>query len=334
MGIGMNGPEDPGGHASSPLHVPVLLETTLALLEPALDRETPTVVVDATLGLGGHAEALLTRFPRTTLVGVDRDPDALRLAGARLARFGGRFQPAHAVYDAIPEVLDDLDVDAVDGVLFDLGVSSMQLDQDDRGFSYSRDVPLDMRMDPGETRTAATIVNEYDPKALSRIFRIYGEERLADRYARAIAAAREATPIRGSAELVAVLERATPAALKGRGHVGKRVFQALRIEVNRELEVLENAVPGVLDRISTGGRIVLLSYHSLEDRIVKRALAARTVSTAPRGLPIETDDTAPTFRMLTRGAPKAAEGEVERNPRAASVRLRAAERIRGDHRTA
>ena len=334
MGIGMNGPEDPGGHASTPLHVPVLLETTLALLAPALDRETPTVVVDATLGLGGHAEALLTRFPRTTLVGVDRDPDALRLAGARLARFGGRFQPAHAVYDAIPEVLDDLDVDTVDGVLFDLGVSSMQLDQDDRGFSYARDVPLDMRMDPGETRTAAAIVNEYDPKALSRIFRIYGEERLADRYARAIAAAREATPIRGSAELVAVLERATPAALKGRGHVGKRVFQALRIEVNRELEVLERAVPRALDRISTGGRIVLLSYHSLEDRIVKRALAARTVSTAPRGLPIETDDTAPTFKMLTRGAPKAAEGEVERNPRAASVRLRAAERIRGDHRTA
>ncbi len=334
MGIGMNGPEDPGGHASTPLHVPVLLETTLALLAPALDRETPTVVVDATLGLGGHAEVLLTRFPRTTLVGVDRDPDALRLAGTRLARFGGRFQPAHAVYDAIPEVLDDLDVDSVDGVLFDLGVSSMQLDQDDRGFSYARDVPLDMRMDPGETRTAAAIVNEYDPKALSRIFRIYGEERLADRYARAIAAAREATPIRGSAELVAVLERATPAALKGRGHVGKRVFQALRIEVNRELEVLERAVPRALDRISTGGRIVLLSYHSLEDRIVKRALAARTVSTAPRGLPIETDDTAPTFTMLTRGAPKAAEAEVERNPRAASVRLRAAERIRGDHRTA
>ena len=277
---------------------------------------------------------MLTRFPRTTLVGVDRDPEALRLAGERLAPFGDRFRPAHAVYDAIPEVLDRLDLEAVDGVLFDLGVSSMQLDQDDRGFSYSRDVALDMRMDPGESRTAADIVNEYDLKALSRIFRVYGEERLADRYARAIGAAREVTPIRGSAELVDVLERATPAALKNRGHVGKRVFQALRIEVNRELEVLERAVPGALDRISTGGRIVVLSYHSLEDRIVKRALAPRTVSTAPRGLPIETDETAPTFTMLTRGAPKAADGEVERNPRAASVRLRAAERIRGDHRTA
>ena len=334
MGIGMNGDEETGGRPSTPLHVPVLLDTTLELLAPSLDRDAPSIVVDATLGLGGHAEALLTRFPRTTLVGIDRDPTALRLAGERLAAFGDRFRPAHAVYDEIPAVLDRLGLGSVDGVLFDLGVSSMQLDQDDRGFSYSRDVPLDMRMDPGETRTAASIVNDYDPKALSRIFRIYGEERLADRYARAIAQAREVTPIRGSAELVAVLERATPAALKGRGHVGKRVFQALRIEVNRELEVLERAVPQALGRISTGGRIVVLSYHSLEDRIVKRALAARTVSTAPRGLPVETDETAPTFRMLTRGAPKAADGEVERNPRAASVRLRAAERIRGDYRTA
>jgi 16S rRNA (cytosine1402-N4)-methyltransferase len=334
MGIGMNGSQDPGARPSTPLHVPVLLETTLELLAPALERDEPGVVVDATLGLGGHSEALLERFPTVTLVGVDRDPEALRLAGARLAPFGDRFRPAHAVYDAIPEVLDGLGIDAVQGVLFDLGVSSMQLDEDDRGFSYSRDVPLDMRMDPGEPRTAATVVNEYDVRDLARIFRVYGEERLADRYARAIAQAREATPIRGSAELVAVLERATPAAMKARGHVGKRVFQALRIEVNRELEVLERAVPAALDRIATGGRIVVLSYHSLEDRIVKRALAARTVSTAPRGLPVETDETAPTFRMLTRGAPSAADAEVERNPRAASVRLRAAERIRGDSRDA
>ena len=331
MGIGMNGFED-AGDRSTPLHVPVLLATTLDLLAPALERDG-AVVVDATLGLGGHAEALLTRFPGATLIGVDRDPDALRLAGERLAPFGDRFAPAHAVYDEIPDVLDRLGVPAADGVLFDLGVSSMQLDQDDRGFSYARDVPLDMRMDPGETRTAAAVVAEYGAKDLSRIFRVYGEERLADRYARAIVAARETTPIRGSAQLVAVLEAATPAAMKGRGHVGKRVFQALRIEVNRELEVLQRAVPAALDRISTGGRIVVLSYHSLEDRIVKRALAPRTVSTAPRGLPVETDETAPTFRMLTRGAPKAADDEVERNPRAASVRLRAAERIRGDHRS-
>lgn len=333
MGIGMNGTEDAGGRSSTPLHVPVLLDTTLDLLAPALDRGA-TTVVDATLGLGGHAEALLTRFPQAVLIGVDRDPEALRLAGERLAPFGARFRPAHAVYDAIPEVLEDEGIDTVDAVLFDLGVSSMQLDRDDRGFSYSRDVPLDMRMDPGEARSAADVVAESSVADLARIFREYGEERLAGRYAKAIVEARAGTPIRGSADLVAVLDRATPAAMKARGHVGKRVFQALRIEVNRELEVLERAIPAALGAISTGGRIVVLSYHSLEDRIVKRALVTRTVSTAPRGLPVETDETAPTFRMLTRGAPKAADAEVERNPRAASVRLRAAERIRGDPSTA
>ena len=321
------------GEERAPRHVPVLLGTTLDLLAPALERPR-AVAVDATLGLGGHAEALLARFPDLTLIGIDRDPEALRLAGERLAGFGERFRPAHAVYDGIETVIDGMGLRGVDGVLFDLGVSSMQLDEDERGFSYSRDVPLDMRMDPGQRRTAEAIVNDYPVAELARLFRVYGEERLAARYARAIGDARAGTPIRGSAALVAVLERATPAAVKGRGHVGKRVFQALRIEVNRELEVLERAVPRALDAIFTGGRVVVLSYHSLEDRIVKRALAARTVSTAPRGLPVETDETAPTFRMLTRGAPSAAADEVEENPRAASVRLRAAERIRGEPRDA
>ena len=307
----------------------MLLQQTLDLLAPALERPG-AVVVDATLGLGGHAEALLTRFPEAVLVGVDRDPDALARSAVRLAPFGPRARFVHAVYDELPQALDDLGLDGADGMLFDLGVSSMQLDSDDRGFSYSRDVALDMRMDPGEPRTAELVVNTYAERDLSRIFHVYGEERLAQRYARAISAARAVTPIRGSAALVAVLDAATPAALKSRGHVGKRVFQALRIEVNRELEVLADAIPAALDVLNTHGRIVVLSYHSLEDRIVKRALVARTVSTAPRGLPIETDETAPTFRMLTRGAPGPADGEVERNPRAASVRLRAAERIRGD----
>jgi 16S rRNA (cytosine1402-N4)-methyltransferase len=315
-------------------HVPVLLPETLDLLAPALERPrpdgSPAVVVDGTLGLGGHAEALLARFPELVLVGIDRDPDALERSRARLAPFGDRARFVHAVYDEIPEALEGEGFRGADGVLFDLGVSSMQLDADERGFSYSRDVALDMRMDPGDERTAESIVNEYDERDLARIFRVYGEERLAQRYARAVVAARAVTPIRGAAALVAVLDKATPAALNSRGHVGKRVFQALRIEVNRELEVLERAIPAALDVLSTGGRIVVLSYHSLEDRIVKRAIAARTVSTAPRGLPIETDETAPTFRMLTRGAPGAADGEVENNPRAASVRLRAAERIRGE----
>ena len=236
----------------------------------------------------------------------------------------------HAVYDRIPEVLDELGLPSVDGVLFDLGVSSMQLDTDDRGFSYARDTPLDMRMDPDEPRTAADVLATFSEGELARIFRVYGEEKLAGRYARAVVAAREATPLTRSGDLVAVLDAATPAALKGAGHPGKRVFQALRIEVNRELEVLERAVPAALDALAIRGRIVVLSYHSLEDRIVKRAITARTVSTAPRGLPVEPEESAPTFRMLTRGAPGADPAEVERNPRAASVRLRSAERVRGN----
>jgi 16S rRNA (cytosine1402-N4)-methyltransferase len=314
---------------STTLHVPVLLEPVLELLAPAVAHEG-AVAIDATLGLGGHTEALLTRFPGLTVVGIDRDPAALDLAGERLAVFRDRFRPAHAVYDRIPDVLDDLGIRFVDGVLFDLGVSSMQLDRDDRGFSYARDTALDMRMDPDEPRTAADVLATYPEAQLTRIFRVYGEERLAARYARAIVAARATAPLTRSAELVAVLDAATPAALRSAGHPAKRVFQALRIEVNRELEVLEAAVPAALDALAIHGRIVVLSYHSLEDRIVKRAITARTVSTAPRGLPVEPEETAPTFRMLTRGAPGADPAEVERNPRAASVRLRSAERVRGN----
>jgi len=314
---------------STALHVPVLLEPVLEFLAPAVAR-AGAVAIDATLGLGGHTEALLERFPGLTVVGIDRDPAALALAGERLAPFGDRFRPAHAVYDRIPDVLDDLGIRVVDGVLFDLGVSSMQLDRDDRGFSYARDTALDMRMDPDEPRTAADVLATYPEARLTRIFRVYGEERLAARYARAIVAARAAAPLTRSAELVAVLDAATPAALRSAGHPAKRVFQALRIEVNRELEVLEAAVPAALDALAIHGRIVVLSYHSLEDRIVKRAITARTVSTAPRGLPVEPEETAPTFRMLTRGAPGADPAEVERNPRAASVRLRSAERVRGN----
>jgi len=311
------------------LHVPVLLEPVLDLLAPAVGHDG-AVAVDATLGLGGHTEALLTRFPGLVVVGIDRDRDALALAGERLQPFGERVRFAHAVYDRIPDVLDDLGVPAVDGILFDLGVSSMQLDRDDRGFSYARDTALDMRMDPDEERTAADVLAEWSEAELTRIFRVYGEERLAARYARAIVAARATAPLTRSGELVAVLDAATPAALRGAGHPAKRVFQALRIEVNRELEVLERAIPAALDTLAIRGRIVVLSYHSLEDRIVKRAITARTVSTAPRGLPVEPEDAAPTFRMITRGAPGADPAEVERNPRAASVRLRSAERVRGN----
>jgi 16S rRNA (cytosine1402-N4)-methyltransferase len=320
---------DPIASPTPARHTPVLLERTLELLAPALEAPG-AVAVDATLGLGGHSEALLTSLPSLHLVGIDRDQAALALAGERLAPFAERTDLVHARYDALAQVLDDLGVDAVSGVLFDLGVSSMQLDEDERGFAYSRDAPLDMRMDTTEERTAEDVVNGFAEADLARIFRNYGEERLAGRYARAIAAARQERRITRSGDLVAVIEAATPAAARTGGHPAKRVFQALRIEVNHELEVLEQAIPAALDVLAVGGRLVVLSFHSLEDRIVKRALIARTVSTAPRGLPIEPEQDRPTFRMLTRGAPSATQEETDKNPRAASVRLRAAERVRGN----
>lgn len=308
-------------------HVPVLLERCLDLLAPALDRPG-AVLVDATLGLGGHAEAFLTRFPELTVVGLDRDPEALARSGARLARFGARARLVHCVYDEIERALDGAGIDVADGILFDLGVSSMQLDLVERGFSYARNAPLDMRMDSTAPLTAARILADYDEHALRRIFTEFGEEKLAARYARRIVQERAAAPISTSARLVEIIAAATPAAVQRAGHPAKRVFQALRIEVNAELEVLERAVPAALRRLRVGGRIVVLAYQSLEDRIVKREFAARSVSTAPRGLPVELPEHAPELRLLVRGAELADDEERSRNPRSAPVRLRAAERIR------
>jgi 16S rRNA (cytosine1402-N4)-methyltransferase len=311
----------------NPAHVPVLLERTVELLAPSLDRPR-AVLVDATLGLGGHAEAFLRRFPELRFVGIDRDPEALRRAGERLAPFGDRVDLVHAVYDRIPDVLADLGIPGVAGVLFDLGVSSMQLDLAERGFSYARDAPLDMRMDPGSPLTAERILAEYDEYALRRIFRDYGEEKLAPRYARRIVERRATTPLTTSAQLVALLQEATPAAVQRAGHPAKRVFQALRIEVNQELAVLERALPGAIRALELGGRIVVLAYQSLEDRIVKHELQARATSTAPRGLPVELPEHRPELRLLVRGAELASDAERAANPRATPVRLRAAERIR------
>lgn len=309
------------------LHVPVLLERCIELLAPALTAPG-AVVVDATLGLGGHAEALLERFDRIQLVGLDRDRNALALAGERLARFGERVHLVHTVYDELPEALDELGIARVAGILFDLGVSSMQLDQAERGFSYSQDAPLDMRMDDTAELTAARILAEYDEAALRRIFWEYGDEKLAPRYARRIIAERGVAPIETSARLVAIIDAATPAAARRAGHQSKRVFQALRIEVNQELAVLERAMPAAVDALEVGGRIVVMSYQSLEDRIVKRELQSRSTSSAPRGLPVELPEHRPELKILTRGAELADEGERARNPRATPVRLRAAERIR------
>ncbi|MFC5501495.1 16S rRNA (cytosine(1402)-N(4))-methyltransferase RsmH [Lysinimonas soli] len=308
-------------------HTPVLLERTIELLAPALARPG-AVLVDATLGLGGHAEAFLERFPEIEFVGLDRDQQALALSAERLARFGSRVHLVHTVYDRIREVLAELGIPAVAGILFDLGVSSMQLDRVERGFSYSKDAPLDMRMDDTAELTAARILAEYDEASLRRIFYEYGEEKLAPRYASRIVQQREITPLETSAQLVELLIAATPAALQRAGHPAKRVFQALRIEVNQELAVLERAIPAALDALEVGGRIVVLAYQSLEDRIVKRELAARSASTAPRGLPVELPEHRPEFALLVRGAELASDEEKASNSRSTPVRLRAAERLR------
>lgn len=314
-------------------HTPVLLERSLDLLAPALESDAANdaegaVVLDATLGMGGHSEAMLTRFPRLRLIGVDRDPEALRLAGERLARFGARATLVKAVYDEIPEVLDAAGVDHVDGALYDLGVSSLQLDETDRGFAYSFDAPLDMRMDTTSGTTARTLVNTADQAELARIIRRYGEEKFAGRIARAIVEARQDTELTTTAQLVDVIRAAVPAAAaRTGGHPAKRTFQALRIAVNEELDVLERAVPAALSALARGGRIVVLSYHSLEDGIVKRALTRVSRSSAPRGFPVELPEHRPEFRLLTRGTVVPTAQEIASNPRAASARLRAAERI-------
>jgi 16S rRNA (cytosine1402-N4)-methyltransferase len=309
------------------IHTPVLLERCLELLAPALQGEG-AVLVDATLGMAGHSEAFLDALPGLRLVGLDRDPDALAIAGERLARFGDRVHLVHTVYDGIGRALDGLGIGEVQGVFFDLGVSSLQLDRVERGFSYSQDAPLDMRMDGTAGLTAAQVVAEYDELELRRIFYDYGEEKLAPRYASRIVQAREVEPITTSARLVEIIQQATPAAVQRAGHPAKRVFQALRIEVNQELSVLARAMPAAIDRLAVGGRVVVESYQSLEDRIVKRELRARSTSTAPVGLPVELPEHRPELKLLVRGAELADQDEIARNPRAASVRLRAAERAR------
>jgi len=311
------------------IHTPVLLERCIELLAPALERDG-AVFVDATLGMGGHSEAFLERFPGLRLVGLDRDTDALRIAGERLARFGERVTLVHTVYDGIADAVISAGFAKADGILFDLGVSSLQLDVADRGFAYSKDAPLDMRMDQSGGVTAADVLATYGEGDLRRIFERYGEEKLAGRYARAIIAARAEAPIERSGRLVEILVAATPYAAQRTGHPAKRVFQALRIEVNRELSVLERAVPSALGILPVGGRIVVLAYQSLEDRLVKRALAETTASTAPAGLPVELPEHAPRFRLLVKGAELASDEERATNPRATPVRLRAAERVRED----
>ena len=312
---------------SAPRHVPVLLDRVVSLLEPALAKDG-AVLVDCTLGLGGHSEAVLTRLPGVRVIGVDRDTNALERAGARLAGFGDRFTGVHAVYDELPEVLVELGLPSVDAVFFDLGVSSMQLDERERGFAYAEDAPLDMRMDATTGPTAADVLNTYSAGELTRVLRDYGEEKFAKKLAYAIVRDREVEPFTRSGRLVELLYAEIPApARRTGGHPAKRTFQALRMEVNDELAVLRRAIPAAIDAIGVGGRVVVESYHSLEDRLVKQAFAAVTRSTVPDDLPFVPEGSDPDLRLVTRGAEKAPQAEMDTNPRAASVRLRALERV-------
>jgi 16S rRNA (cytosine1402-N4)-methyltransferase len=315
---------------SEPSHVPVLLERVLDLLAPSLvpsETSGRPVVVDATLGLGGHTEAMLTRFEDLHVIGIDRDPDALARASARLAPFGDRVTFAHAVYDEIADVVRDAGFSTVSGVLFDLGVSSMQLDVADRGFAYAQDAPLDMRMNPEDELTAADVLNTYSSRDLSRLLREYGEEKFAKRIADTVVAEREKEPFTTSARLVELVRDCIPqAARRTGGNPAKRTFQALRIEVNDELGVYRRALPASLEVLAPGGRVVVLAYHSLEDRITKRAFTEVTTTDVPRDMPFVPAGHEAKFTLVTRGAEMATEAEIEDNPRARSVRLRVVER--------
>lgn len=310
------------------VHDPVMRDRIVDLLRPSLQRPG-SVYVDGTLGLAGHARAILEACPEARLVGIDRDPDAHEVALERLGPLAERATLVHAVYDELADVLADLGISSVQAILLDLGLSSLQIDRADRGFAYRVDAPLDMRMNQATGPTAADFLNSAPAKEISQVLSWYGEERFSDRIARAVVAERERAPFTTSARLVEVISGAIPAAARHTGgHPAKRTFQALRIEVNRELAALEGVLPAAVAALAVGGRVAVLSYHSLEDRLVKRTFAAGAADRAPRNLPVVPENLEAELRLLTRGAERPDEEEISRNPRAASARLRAAERVR------
>ena len=310
------------------LHEPVMLSRTLELLAPALASDS-AVLVDCTLGLGGHSEAFLNSFENLTVIGIDRDLLALELAGKRLEVFGSRVKYFHGTYEQIPEALSKFGFSEASAILMDLGVSSMQIDSPDRGFAYSFDAPLDMRMDSSAGETAAELIATASEIELTRIFKEYGEERFAKKIATEIVSRRASAPIVSSKQLAAIISQTAPFIQgKSSGHPAKRVFQALRIAVNQELEILESAIPAAINALEIGGRLLVLAYHSLEDRIVKQAIVQAATSSAPIDLPFELPEHAPVLKLVIKGAEQATLQEIAANPRSASVRLRVAEKIR------
>lgn len=305
-----------------------MLDRCITLLTPAIERNSNPIVIDATLGLGGHSKAILEKFPQVKIVGLDRDQSAMKIAKENLQEFAERITIIHAVYDELPSVLDSLGFKKVDGILFDLGVSSLQLDEAERGFSYSQLAPLDMRMDQSDPLSAAVVLNTYTKGELVRVLRNYGEEKFASRIADNIIKARASGLLNNTKDLAELVKSSIPAATRRTGgNPAKRTFQALRIEVNNELKVLETAIPAALDRLSVGGRMVVMSFQSLEDRIVKRFFADASESKSPRGLPIEMAEFAAKYNLVFRGSESASDEEIESNSRAQSVKLRAIERI-------
>jgi 16S rRNA (cytosine1402-N4)-methyltransferase len=301
-----------------PAHVPVLADEVTAILVPEPGERK---VVDTTLGGGGHAERLLEAMGETgSVLGIDRDPEAIEIASERLRRFGDRAQLVRGNFEDLEEIVGASGWGPVNGVLYDLGVSSMHFDRPERGFSYQHDAPLDMRMDPSQSLTAADVVNTYDERALTRILREYGEERWASRIAKFIVSSRARRRIESTYDLVEVIRAAVPAAARRGGpHPARRTFQALRLEVNGELQALDTSLPQAVASLAEGGRVVAISYHSLEDRRVKRTFASLATGEAPR------------LRVLTRKPIRPSDDEVARNPRASAAKLRAAERLAAPH---
>ena len=306
-------------------HVSVLLDECIENLAIKPDG----IYVDGTLGLGGHSYEIASRLTTGRLIGIDRDETAIARAGERLAPFSGKITLVHGNFSDTASILDDLGIDAVDGMLFDLGVSSPQLDEAERGFSYMNDAPLDMRMDRSEGLTAYDVVNDYSADRLNRIFWDYGEERYARRISAAIIAAREKKPVETTFELVDIIKGALPAAaLREKQHPAKRCFQAIRIAVNDELGAISALMDTAPDKLKTGGRLCVISFHSLEDRIVKSGIAARENGcTCPREAPICTCGFIKTLKSVCRKPILPGADEIERNPRARSAKLRVAERV-------